>query len=308
MSLAFQSLSLTSPSPSPPPSTLCFSTFFSRNPCLSLRFAPSRFPNTLHFQILEHKFRSPFNFGSINAHQFCPRVSTSGGVGRKHGGDGDFDIDSLLSAAELFCLVTSLIGSVGFALNWAKARSKSVFLAVFGDGIFVGAILFLVAGVAIGAWIRRRQWNRIFRETAKGVLGVNLMEKTNRLEEDLRSSATLIRVLSRQLEKLGIRFRVTRKALKKPVEETAALAQKTSEATRALAVRGDILEKELAEIQKVLLAMQEQQQKQLELILAIGKSGKMWESRQEHSGGGQSSIGRHDLIDERLNQKEVQDV
>ena len=38
--------------------------------------------------------------------------------------------------------------------------------------------------------------------------------------------------------------------------KTAALAQKTSEATRALAVRGDILEKELAEIQKVLLAMQ----------------------------------------------------
>ena len=38
--------------------------------------------------------------------------------------------------------------------------------------------------------------------------------------------------------------------------KTAALAQKTSEATRALAVRGDILENELGEIQKVLLAMQ----------------------------------------------------
>ncbi|XP_016899136.2 uncharacterized protein LOC103484959 isoform X2 [Cucumis melo] len=267
MSLPFQSLSLTSPSSS----TLCFSTLFSRNPSVSLGFPPSRFPNTLHFQILDYKFRSPFNFGSIDAHQFCPRVSTSGGVGRiPGGGGGDFDIDSLLSAAELFCLVASLIGSVGFALNCAKTRSKSVFLAVFGDGVLVGAILFLVAGVAIGAWIRRRQWNRVFRETVKGVLEVNLMEKTNKLEEDLRSSATLIRVLSRQLEKLGIRFRVTRKALKKPVEE-------------------------------------EQQQKQLELILAIGKSGKMWESRQEHSGG-QSHIGRHDLIDERLNRKEVQDV
>ncbi|KAE8647553.1 hypothetical protein Csa_003483 [Cucumis sativus] len=305
MSLPFQSLSLTSPSPSS--STFCFSTFLSRNPCVSLPFPPSRFPNTLHFQILDYKFRSPFNFGSINAHHFCPRVSTSGGVGRRPGGVADFDIDSLLSATEFFCLVASLIGSVGFALNCAKTRSKSLFLAVFGDGVLVGTILFLVAGVAIGAWIRRRQWNRVFRETAKGVLEVNLMEKTNKLEEDLRSSATLIRVLSRQLEKLGIRFRVTRKALKKPVEETAALAQKTSEATRALAVRGDILEKELAEIQKVLLAMQEQQQKQLDLILAIGNSGKMWESRQEHSGG-QSHVGRHDLIDERLNQKEVQDV
>ncbi|XP_022978536.1 uncharacterized protein LOC111478487 isoform X1 [Cucurbita maxima] len=306
MSLAFQYFSLSSSSPSPPPSTSYFSVFFSRNPCLSLGFAPGRFPNAPSFQILDYKLRSTFNFGSINAHHLCHRASTSGVV-RGHSGDGDFDIDSLLSAAELFCLVTSLIASVGFALSCAKASSKSAFLAVFSYRIFVGAILFLVAGVAIGAWIRRRQWNRFFRQTAKGLLEVNLVENTNKLEEDLRSSATVIRVLSRQLEKLGIRFRVTRKALKKPVEETAALAQKTFEATRALAVRGDILEKELAEIQKVLLAMQEQQQKQLELILAIGKSGKIWESRQEHSGG-QSSIGRHDLVDERLNQKEVQDA
>lgn len=38
--------------------------------------------------------------------------------------------------------------------------------------------------------------------------------------------------------------------------QTAALAQKNSEATRALAEQEDILEKELGEIQKVLLAMQ----------------------------------------------------
>lgn len=38
--------------------------------------------------------------------------------------------------------------------------------------------------------------------------------------------------------------------------KTAVLAQKNSEATRALAMQEDILEKELGEIQKVLLAMQ----------------------------------------------------
>lgn len=38
--------------------------------------------------------------------------------------------------------------------------------------------------------------------------------------------------------------------------KAAALAQKNSEATHALAVQEDILEKELGEIQKVLLAMQ----------------------------------------------------
>ncbi|OAY80966.1 hypothetical protein ACMD2_19744 [Ananas comosus] len=118
--------------------------------------------------------------------------------------------------------------------------------------------------VAIGCLIRWRQW-RADRDGG----------------EDLRSSTTIIRVLSRQLEKLGIRFRVTRKALKEPIAETAALAQKNSEATRALAIQEDILEKELGEIQKVLLAMQEQQQKQLELILAIGKAGKLLDGKRE---------------------------
>lgn len=118
------------------------------------------------------------------------------------------------------------------------------------------------------------------RESVKGGMELNLFERIEKLEEDLRSSTTIIRVLSRQLEKLGIRFRVTRKALKEPIAETAALAQKNSEATRALAAQEDILEKELGEIQKVLLAMQEQQEKQLELILAIATSGKLRESRQ----------------------------
>ncbi|KAG6635845.1 hypothetical protein CIPAW_11G071200 [Carya illinoinensis] len=61
--------------------------------------------------------------------------------------------------------------------------------------------------------------------------------------------------------------------------KTATLTQKNSESTRMLAVQEEILEKELGEIQKVLLAMQEQQQKQLELILAIGKTGKLWENK-----------------------------
>lgn len=146
--------------------------------------------------------------------------------------------------------------------------------------------MLLVGGVAIGSWIRRRQWRRICRQTSSnngGIVEVNFLERIEKLEEDLRSSTTIIRVLSRQLEKLGIRFRVTRKSLKEPIAETAALAQKNSEATRALAAQEDILEKELGEIQKVLLAMQEQQHKQLELILAVGKAGKLWDSKREQN-------------------------
>ncbi|KAK4840841.1 hypothetical protein QYF36_019527 [Acer negundo] len=101
--------------------------------------------------------------------------------------------------------------------------------------------------------------------------------------DSLLSISELGRGCWRVLEKLGIRFRVTRKALKEPISQTATLAQKNSEATRTLAMQEEVLEKELGEIQKVLLAMQEQQHKQLDLILAIGKTGKLLESRREPS-------------------------
>lgn len=138
----------------------------------------------------------------------------------------------------------------------------------------------LVGGAAIGAWIRRRQWRRINVEKVNGE-SLNLVARIEKLEEDLRSSATIIRVLSRQVEKLGIKFRVTRRTLKEPIDETAALAQKTSEATRILAAQISMLEKEFGANQNVLLAMQEQQQKQLELLLAIGKLAKLFENNEE---------------------------
>ena len=132
---------------------------------------------------------------------------------------GDFNFDSLLSFAELACLLSSAIVSIGFAVNSLIAGSKKDLLVAIGNRALVLGILMLVGGVLIGAWIRRRQWRRICKETVKGGLEVNLLERIEKLEDDLRSSATVIRVLSRQLEKLGIRFRVTRKALKEPITE-----------------------------------------------------------------------------------------
>ncbi|KAM1161233.1 hypothetical protein ACFX2B_000356 [Malus domestica] len=178
---------------------------------------------------------------------------------------------------------------MGFAMNCAAmSLNKTSFVAMGNWGLASWALA-LVMVVGIGAWIQRLQWRWMCRESVKGGMEVNLFERIEKLEEDLRSSATIMCVLSRQLEKLGIRFRVTRKALKEPIAEMqdnvgndiSVLAQKNYEATRALAAQEDILEKELGEIQKVLLAMQdEQQQKQLELILAIATSGKVRESRQ----------------------------
>ncbi|XP_071735421.1 uncharacterized protein [Rutidosis leptorrhynchoides] len=186
------------------------------------------------------------------------------------------DTDDLLSVAELICLASSAVLSLGFVINSSFSNSQKPVLIEWFGRVSVWQPVLLVAGIVIGVVIRRRQWRRVCLGFSRpGSSAVNLVDRIEKVEEDLRSSATIIRVLLRQLEKLGIRFRVTRKSMKEPIAQTAELAQKNSEATRALTMQGDNLEKELAEIQKVLLAMQDQQQKQLELILAIAKSGKL---------------------------------
>ncbi|KAG1366535.1 hypothetical protein COCNU_13G003250 [Cocos nucifera] len=161
-----------------------------------------------------------------------------------------------------------------------------------------------VCALVIGSLIRWRQWQRLCRANENGV-NVDLVQRVEKVEQDLQSSVTIVRVLSRQLEKLGIRLRVTRKALKEPISETAALAQKNSEATRALALQEDILERELGEIQKVLLAMQEQQQKQLELILAIGKTGRLLDGKRD-SVSEKDGIGTSNSVPKKEEAKELE--
>ncbi|KAJ0984538.1 hypothetical protein J5N97_002894 [Dioscorea zingiberensis] len=188
------------------------------------------------------------------------------------------NLDALLPVAEILCIVPPVVCSIGCLAGLMIPGLSKHFQVSLRGRFFVFQWLLLVGAVVIGALIRERQWRRISRVDG---LGVDLIARIEKVEEDLKSSATIIRVLSRQLEKLSIRFRVTRKALKEPIAETAALAQKNSEATRVLAMQEDVLEKELGEIQKVLMAMQEQQQKQLELILAVGKAGRLFETKKE---------------------------
>ncbi|KAI4345264.1 hypothetical protein L6164_012402 [Bauhinia variegata] len=293
---------------SPSRSSLC-NLYFNRNSSLSLSIAfRHHLSSSTHFRVLKLTSLRPDQFNSLKAHgdPFNLRVYESEGDIQKDV-VGDFNLDSFLSLAEVLCLFSSAVLSIGFAVNSMIAASKKEFLVAVGNRVTHWGILMLVAGVLIGAWIRRRQWRRICRETVKGGLEVNLLERIEKLEEDLRSSTTVIRVLSRQLEKLGIRFRVTRKALKEPITESATLAQKNSEATRALAVQSDFLEKELREIQQVLLAMQEQQQKQLDLILAIGKTGKLLESRQKTSED-QDTLETCNSAEVEVNQKEIHQV
>lgn len=199
--------------------------------------------------------------------------------------DKELDFDKLLLVSEFICLTSSAVVAIGYALDYTFLLSQKAISGLLGNKVYlVWQVAVFVCGIVIGAWLRRRQWRRVsWNRGAEGigVMGgsIDFAARVAKLEEDVRSSTTMIRVLSRQLEKLGIRFRVTRKNLKEPIAETAALAQKNSEVTRVLAMKEDNLEKELGEIQKVLLAMQEQQQKQLELIVAIGKGGNLWDKQ-----------------------------
>ncbi|VVB18103.1 unnamed protein product [Arabis nemorensis] len=199
-----------------------------------------------------------------------------------------FDLGSFISFAEVLCIVSSAVISVVLAVNYAVVGEIGKKVLSLG---FVG----LIGSVAAGSWLRRRQWMRICKGTRDGE-GTNLIRRLEKLEEDLKSSTTIVRVLSRHLEKLGIRFRVTRKALKEPISETAALAQKNSEATRVLAAQQEILEKELGEIQMVLLAMQDQQRKQLDLILTIAKNSKLFESSSSKQTPNEQKVNKADVM------------
>ncbi|KAL6583091.1 hypothetical protein OROMI_005169 [Orobanche minor] len=202
------------------------------------------------------------------------------------------NLDTFLSAVEFLSLASSAAVSVYIAVR-CGIQNGGGGLGLLGSKILVWQCVVLVSGLAAGAVIRRRQWGRIcgvgFSRDPASYGAANLLDRVERLEEDLVGSTKIIQALARRLEKLGIRFRVTRKALKEPIAETAALVQKNSEATRVLAAQEGILEKELGEIQKVLLSMQEQQHKQLELILAIGKAGKLWEPKRVKSHHQESS-------------------
>ncbi|KAF6152073.1 hypothetical protein GIB67_031395, partial [Kingdonia uniflora] len=210
------------------------------------------------FEALTHKSSNPWLNCYTSSPQRRRRAIRVGATVQRAVDDGDRIFDAFLSIVEVLCLVPSVVISIGGVGWYVVLGSKKAVMGVLGEKVFVWWAALLVGAVVVGGLIRRRQWRRICRDMggSGGGESCNVVYRVERLEEDLKSSVAIIRVLSRQLEKLGIRFRVTRKALKEPLSETAALAQKNSEATRALAIQEDLLEKELGEIQKVLLAMQ----------------------------------------------------
>jgi len=109
---------------------------------------------------------------------------------------------------------------VGCIVNWVFFRQQNLQLLELGNR---GLVFLLAGAVAVGSLIRTRQWRRVCGvPTSKSKLDSengNVIERIEKLEESMRSSTTIIRMLSRQLEKLGVRFRLHRKALKEPIAE-----------------------------------------------------------------------------------------
>ncbi|CAL5013092.1 unnamed protein product [Urochloa decumbens] len=231
------------------------------------------------------------------------RAHASGEPARRRGASG---LDALLSAAELLCLAPPAICSVVCAVRlvFSPSSASAGPPAVAGGRLLVLNYLLLVGAVAIGSLIRRRQsgWLRPAGGAEEG-LGVGLVERMEKLEENVRSTVAAVGVLSRTVEKLSVRFRVLRRTLRDPISETAALAQKNAEATRILAAQEVLLEKEIGAIQKVLYAMQEQQQKQLELILAIGEASTILGDEQDMLDGDSARSSSADLAPEIENKQ-----
>lgn len=131
---------------------------------------------------------------------------------------GLMDLDKLLLVAELLCVTPPAIYSLACVVSLVIPGASKQFQVSLGSKAFVLQYILLVGAVAIGSLLRWRQWQRICMVNENGA-SVDLIGRIEKLEEDLRSSIKIIRLMSRQLERLGIRFRVTRKGLKQSIAE-----------------------------------------------------------------------------------------
>ena len=135
-------------------------------------------------------------------------------------GSDPANLDDFLEFAETFFIAPAAVLAVGNLVNLSFPGAIKPLQSSLGRSILAWQFVFLVGAVVIGRTIRVRQWRRFCRENGTSV---NLMERIEKVEKDLRSSTTIVRILSRQLEKLGIRFRVTRRTLKDPISQVIYL-------------------------------------------------------------------------------------
>lgn len=163
--------------------------------------------------------------------------------------------------------------SIGFNAVLLMSVTKPAVPVSHRDSPFSWLSLPLLAiwgAILLNAFVQYRILERLTclspRKGSTGRVDFTLQQRVADLEENVGEFVTTARGLSKQVEKLGVRFRATKRTLRDPMQETAVYAQKTSEVATILAQREDRLEEELRGLQRALLAMQEHQVKQLALI------------------------------------------
>uniref|UniRef100_M8CWJ7 Uncharacterized protein n=1 Tax=Aegilops tauschii TaxID=37682 RepID=M8CWJ7_AEGTA len=136
-------------------------------------------------------------------------------------------LDALLSGAELLCFAPPAICSAVCTVRLIVSRGGPVkpFAALASGRMFVLQYVLLVGAVAVGVLVRRKQWERLCRVGAGGSVsatgGVDLVGRVEKVEESVRGVLAAVVVLSRTVEKLGVRFRVLRRAVTDPISEVA---------------------------------------------------------------------------------------
>ncbi|GAQ84041.1 hypothetical protein KFL_001730340 [Klebsormidium nitens] len=92
--------------------------------------------------------------------------------------------------------------------------------------------------------------------------------RVHRLEEEFDSGIKTVRFLARQLEKLGVRFRLSRRTLRDPIRENTDSIEAAKAELAMVNARLLRLEEGLFEAQEIMLAMQAQQAKQFAVLAA----------------------------------------
>jgi hypothetical protein len=127
-------------------------------------------------------------------------------------------LDGFLSASEFLCIVPPVLYSITYFIGLFVPKVAKLMRVSSTSKLFVSQYFLLLGAVVIGSLIRWRQWQRLCFVNYRGT-SVDLISRIERVEDDLKNSSRISSLLSRQLEKLGIRFRVTKQALKDPLSE-----------------------------------------------------------------------------------------
>lgn len=211
-----------------------------------------------------------------------PATGSAAGSRKKTTTAGRQTTERVLFIAEGLCIGLAAVSHTAAVIHSSTTKPVVVEAPLSANKLSISTwqVLPLWGAILLNVILRARQWQvpskrgtGVASDSNRGLSDfTSMIKRVQQLEEDVQNTVTTSRVLSRHLEKLGVRFRVTRRSLRDPIQEMAVVTQKTSEVVSALAQRQDVLEIELQELQQVLLAMQEQQAKQLALISAgIGK-------------------------------------